>query len=163
MWEPAYISSGFEERVVEGLRAAVQALPLGTAILEVGKPPGADKGLFPSFMILPANPQSARIQGAIIGGQGIDLLVGRGSASELWTGEDRKREATVCQQFLTICHVVFTTHFSEVIRRDKSGRVLCSSLILQINGSEFVLGTNVILSRLFSKTQEERYDYQPYY
>jgi len=163
IWEPVYVASGFEQRTIEGLRAAIDALPKGTADLQVGRPPKVTEALFPSFLVTPANPRSAPIEGVILDGQ-VELRVGHSGTAELWGGRNPEQQARARQKFYAICNAVFTTHFSEEVDFDLRNRVLRSRLVLVVNGEEIKLGINLLIARLCRRThKKEVYAYEPYY
>jgi len=163
MWKPAYIAPGFEREILEGLRRTVQGFPAGTAELEIGTPPAAPKERFPSFLVLPANPRSARIHGTVMDGGVIELTVGQAARKELWPIPRDGGEKFVQEQFFGVCRAVFTTSFFEELRRDRNGRIVYSKLILTVNGTQMVLGSDFIFQRLLRRTQKEIHEYEPYY
>lgn len=158
-----YAIPGFESEFLERIRELVDSLPKGTAELYIGHPPSHPKSL-PYFRITPTNPRSAKIQGFVCEGQGIDFTIGEATGGEGFVSRKKTARGTAhVEGFLRICHSVFTSNFSEVITLNSRGHRIHSEITLDVDGREIRLHSGWFLWRLFPKKTTKTFSYEPYY
>ena len=147
----------FETKFLKRLKHVIGSLPTGAATLQIGGPSSLPETVYPSFLISPANQNSAPIKGSAAPQQGIIFTIGRATVVEL--GEDQRGE----DRFFQICQGVFTSHFRERLIYISSGRVIHSRIVLPGDGRGLRLRQQQILWWLFPNKTEKLFSYQPYY
>jgi hypothetical protein len=154
---------GFEAIFLERLDQLVRALPKGAADLYVGKHPSHTKSVFPYFCITPTNPRSAKVQGFVYEGQGIDFTIGQGTGGEVFVSREKtERQNANLERFLRMCEAVFTTSFNETLVCSRRGRVIWSRIELSLDGLTVRIGGRQVFWWLFPGRTTKQFLYEPY-
>jgi hypothetical protein len=153
----------FERIVLSEIEKLANSLPAGVAKSYFGPSRDDPKMIAPTFEIQPANPDAARIAGAIVEGEGATISVGH-SRRQLWYKRTTACEASDCARRVSdICRAVFSGNFTEQIRVDQAGRRISSCLKLCLgDGTTFRMWHNRLFTDLFKVTTKRDTRYSPY-
>jgi hypothetical protein len=159
--EQVYVTE-FEKAVLAEVERQVNSLPAGRADCYIGPSQGNLGIVAPTFEIRPANAGAARISGAVLQGEGLILNVGHSRRELRFKGASISEAADCALQLSQVCRAVFAGNFTELLRLDHSGKPISSCLKLHVDGSEFRMWQNRLLTDIFKCTRKREVRYAPY-